>query len=469
MSCVTLLVALLISNTSLTIIHPENGETYSDDRLDIRVIVENENELPDSVHYSLNGQSVVDIPRLNTDWYTYMANDNRTGYSESPAPHDNTILWTAPISGTYHEFVSPVIVNSRVYFASEEDEIAYCLSAATGEEIWRFENIGDEIDDAMHVKDNMVYLASDSIWCLDALTGAKIWSFGDSFSRFSGPPVPHNGRLFVDGNFVYSLDAATGDEIWKSSDTLLSVSSMTAWNGLLFVSVPVPRRWNEGSLYALDTSTGEIVWANKCGNIWDSSPVVADGTIYIGTMTGSLFAIDAATGTTVWESSQFTYIESTPAIHEGSILFGNLERSIYSVDRSNGDIQWEYEIPTGDYLHGSPGVADGLVFWGDCQRMTVDSIATIHAVDIRSGTEVWSYDTCGGFNGIQSSPAITDGVMYIAATDGNLYAFGTGLKYSYHDNIFVNAGTRELIVTAYYEGSAFAADTIRFKVIEPSY
>lgn len=101
--------------------------------------------------------------------------------------------------------------------------------------------------------------------------------------------------------------------------------------------------------------------------------------------------------------------------------------------------------------------------------MTVDSIATIHAVDIRSGAEVWTYDTCCGLWGIQSSPAITDGVMYIAATDGNLYAFGTGLKYTYRDDIFINGYANELIVTAYYEGTAFAADTIRFKVTEPSY
>ena len=51
MSYVALLAAILISNTSLTIIHPENGETYSDDRLDIRVIVENENELIVTAYY----------------------------------------------------------------------------------------------------------------------------------------------------------------------------------------------------------------------------------------------------------------------------------------------------------------------------------------------------------------------------------------------------------------------------------
>ncbi|MCK5134079.1 MAG: PQQ-like beta-propeller repeat protein [Candidatus Sabulitectum sp.] len=161
-----LLASILLSTINLTITEPVDGETYNGDWLPLRAIVENENDVPDSVHYSLNGQTAVLIPRLNTDWYTYMANNNRTGYSEAPAPHDATILWTAPVTGMGHEFVSPVVVDGRVYHASEEDEIAYCLDAITGVEIWRFENIGDAIDDAMHVQDGKVYLASDSIWCL---------------------------------------------------------------------------------------------------------------------------------------------------------------------------------------------------------------------------------------------------------------------------------------------------------------
>ena len=95
-----ILTAILISVTNLTITEPVDGETYDGDWLPLRAIVENENEVPDSVHYSLNGAAVVLIPRLNTDWPTYMQNYQNHGYSESPAPHDNTILWTAPITGT---------------------------------------------------------------------------------------------------------------------------------------------------------------------------------------------------------------------------------------------------------------------------------------------------------------------------------------------------------------------------------
>ena len=51
------------------------------------------------------------------------------------------------------------------------------------------------------------------------------------------------------------------------------------------------------------------------------------------------------------------------------------------MDRFTGDVVWEFDMPDDDLLHASAGIADGLVFWGDCTWP--DSIAYIHAVDER--------------------------------------------------------------------------------------
>jgi outer membrane protein assembly factor BamB len=463
--------SLAVENVAIT--EPQDGATYDGDWLTVRAIVENDNELPDSVHYSLNGDPVVLIPRLNTDWYTYMQNDLRHGYSESPAPTDNTILWTAPVTGTGHEFVSPVVVDGRVYHSSEEQEIAFCLDAATGAEIWRFENIGDPIDDGMHVQDGKAYLASDSIWCLDAITGDRIWAFATGgVAGFNGPPTVYEDRVIVfDWMYfiVYALDLETGNEIWSTDTLTFCASTPTAWNGLVFVPSV------SGHLRAFSTETGETAWVTDgFGTFWDSSPTIVAGEIYIGSWNGSLYRIDALDGTVIdtFNWPPWEIIESTPAVHDDLVYFG-LDDYFLCVDRFTGVSQWEFAIGN-DYLHASPGVADGLVFWGDHDDTPKDSIVLIHAVDIETGTEVWNYTIEGAWKGVLSSPAITDGVMYIGAGDGNLYAFGTGLKYTYLDDLFAQVGTNELIVTSFDEGSAVAADTINFTVtgtgihIEPS-
>ena len=458
MLVLTLIISSILAATSVTITEPVDGETYNGDWLTVRAIVENENELPDSVHYSLNGELVVLIPRLDTDWYTYMANDCRTGYSESPAPHDNTVLWTAPVTGTDHEFVSPVIVDGRVYHASEEQEIAFCLDAATGAEIWRFENIGDPIDDALHVVDGKAYIASDSIYCLSALTGAEIWSFGDTSNYFSGPPVPYQGYVFASSAwFIHCLDDLSGEEIWRS-DSVHTSSSMTVWNDILFVPGNIV---DNPALYAFEVETGDLVWQNHFTGFHDSSPVLYDNTLYIGSMDGYMLAYDPSNGSHIVLASYESNIESTPATDGEYLYFGVGWSSVFSINRLTGDECWSFETP-GSYLHASPGVADGLVFWGG-QGQPEDSLALIHAVDTTTGEEVWNYEISCGPYGIISSPSIVDGVMYIGATDGNLYAFGTGLKYTYLDNLYAQVGSNELIVTSFDDG-AVAADTISFTV-----
>ena len=49
--------------------------------------------------------------------------------------------------------------------------------------------------------------------------------------------------------------------------------------------------------------------------------------------------------------------------------------------------------------------------------------------------------------------------------DSNLYAFGTGLKYTYLNDLYAQVGLNELIVTS-FDGGAVAADTISFTVTE---
>ncbi len=295
--CIFVLAAM--SAVDVCIVEPQDGGIYDGSWLTLKAIVENDNELPDSVVFSLNGEPFAPVPRLVTDWYTYMANDCRTGYSESPAPHDNTVMWTAPVTGSEHEFATPVIVDGRVYFVSTEQQTAFCLDVATGAEIWRFEVLGSYVDDGMHVQDGFAYFAADSVYCLDAQTGARVWEFGWGSGPdiyFQGPPAVYDDMVFASCYYVHALDILTGQEIWRSSDFINCFGVMTAWNGLLFVP-------GMSGLTALDTETGEIVWFFECGGFWDSSPCLVDGVIYIGSMFDDiLFAIDASDGSIVWQS-----------------------------------------------------------------------------------------------------------------------------------------------------------------------
>lgn len=469
MTLASLCLSLVIAATSLVVSEPEDGAIYDGDWLTLRTIVENENVLPDSVHFTLNGGGEVQIPRLNTDWTTYMQGNLHHGYSESPGPQDATILWTAPVCGFSHEFCNPVIVDGVVYFQSDGQSILYALDAATGAEVWQYDVV-DSVDDAVTYFDGKIFACADSTWCFDALTGQRIWAFGwTAGSYFSGSPVIGDDVVYVAGCIgsqtkLFKLDIDTGVEQVSREVPHHFEGCGTLYEGMLFMP------FYQGPLFAFDPVTLDTIWTNTLsgGGYWDSSPVVKDDILYIGCSDGYLRALNTGDGTLVWETKihQFSHawgVEPTPAIHDGRVFvgcsfYGGSEFGIVGAfSMESGTELWS--ILDIIELHGSIGLADGLAYFGEHRG---DSM---YAVDQITGEIVWSYGIPGGTDpGFQGTPAITDGVMYMPATDGNLYAFGTGLKYTYRDDLIADVGSNTLIATSFMNGSAVAADTISFTV-----
>ena len=458
MLTVTLFINILFSVAAVTITAPIDNEIYTTDLLTIRAIVENDNILPDSVHYSLNGESVIAIPKRNTDWYTYMANDNHTGCSESYAPTDNSILWTAPITGDTHEFCSPIVVNGIVYFVSDEQSRAYALNALSGEIIWEYDVI-NHVDDAVTWYENKVYIAADSAWCLDAVTGERIWAFkpsstlkmngsaavADDVAYFSVAPSYYSMQIFA-------LDANDGELFWSTSLPKYSTGCITLYEDVVFAPT------YNGSLFALNCSDGSIIWENTSSTTgyWDSSPVIVEGIIYINGNDGVARAINAETGITIWESKLTDYyIAATPVFYEDQLFFADQVDTFHCLNASDGSSVWA--VPGVD--HGSAGLADQMVFFGEGSNR---EWGKVRALSIETGEEVWSYQTGG--TEIYSSPAITDGILYIAGMDWNFYAFGTGYKYTYLTDLYAEIGLNNLIVSSYAEGVPVASDTISFTV-----
>lgn len=229
-----------------------------------------------------------------------------------------------------------------------------------------------------------------------------------------------------------------------------------------------------GGLYALDISDGSILWMNSESyeGYWDSSPVIVDDWIYICDFEGYARAINSTTGETEWATAITVgekYIAATPVLAYDRMFFGDQVSSIHCLNPADGTFIWS---TPGVIHHGSSGVADGVLFFGEDMilpwndsHLDYDS-ASVYAYNCFDGTQIWSFKTsCAQYMGHVSSPSITDGVMYYACTDGYLYAFGTGLRYTYKEDYFyANIGSNELIVTSWDDGIPVAADTISFTV-----
>ena len=78
----------------------------------------------------------------------------------------------------------------------------------------------------------------------------------------------------------------------------MSLSSPAVANGVVYIGS------DDDNVYALNASTGALLWQYTTGNSVSSSPAVADGVVYVGSNDDNMYALNASTGALADGSTQ---------------------------------------------------------------------------------------------------------------------------------------------------------------------
>jgi outer membrane protein assembly factor BamB len=111
---------------------------------------------------------------------------------------------------------------------------------------------------------------------------------------------------------------------------------------------------------------------------------------------------------------------STPAPSPGSnswrMFHNDLAHSGYteSAGPLTNQILWKYQAGSG--LESSPAVVDGVVYFG---ALWNGYNGFVYALNSANGSKIWQFATDSG---VESSPAVVDGVVYIGSYGGHVYA-----------------------------------------------
>jgi outer membrane protein assembly factor BamB len=228
----------------------------------------------------------------------------------------------------------------------------------------------------------------------------------------------------------------------------------------------------DGHLYALDRVSGAKIWSFDAGAAIASSPAVANGLVLVGSYDGHFFAVDAGTGAVKWRMSTGPLLPfpwghesgdrytSSPTIAKDVALFGAGDGYVYAVDVASGKVRWRAK--TDGRVRTSPAVANGVVFASSFD-------GRVYAFDLATGKQRWRYDTEGaslnsgnyGFDrrSIQSSPAVADGVVFVGARDGFVYAIDASdgkLKWRYDHKVSWINSSPAVADGVVYDGSSDA-------------
>jgi outer membrane protein assembly factor BamB len=261
-----------------------------------------------------------------------------------------------------------------------------------------------------------VYLAQQKgeFFALNAKTGGVRWRKSLGRCAASSPTIGegvvyqsymHPVQCLQDqagaNGFVVAWDAKTGREKWRF-DTAPIESSPLLKNGRLYVG-----SWDH-KVHALNADTGKQIWSFQADDQVNTSAAYWRGRIFIATDGGTLYSLAARTGKLLWSaqsqskfgSREFWY--ATPTVAYGRVYIGNTDGTMYVFGAKSGRLLWAR--PLGTYIYGAAAVYNRRVFVG-----TYDG--KFYALDAATGDTIWQINARGA---VHAAPTVIDGLVYYA-------------------------------------------------------
>jgi outer membrane protein assembly factor BamB/fibronectin type 3 domain-containing protein len=252
---------------------------------------------------------------------------------------------------------------------------------------------------------NVVYeVAGGLLYALDAQTGATVWGPTEVANAFAA--TADGGSIFVisSGGLMSSFDAATGTPGWSAQmpGQLEFTSPPTASNGIVYTGGAE----SGGTVYAVNETSGAVLWTAGVANGDNSSPAVGPNAVFVSYVCQNTYAFNLTTGTLIWHNP--TSCEGgggdTPVYANGQLYARDPTSSNEIFDASTGAI-------LGSFASTTPPAVDATTAY-------YLSGGTLSAVDATTQVVRWTF---AGDGGLTSAPLVVDQTVIIGSSSGLIY------------------------------------------------
>ncbi|GAB4267353.1 MAG: hypothetical protein Kow0092_20640 [Deferrisomatales bacterium] len=244
---------------------------------------------------------------------------------------------------------------------------------------------------------------------------------------------------YVDGLFVIGDDQGTvravdtsGTEVWSFTVRYPVVSSPVAADGRVFVAVA------DQNVFCLDAASGSPIWQYgrklpRRNPIWRGMGLCyGGGRVYATFADGTVVALDPEVGEVLWRAQVgsaewFGDAVGGPAYRDGRVYAGAFRGPVVCLDASTGETLWSAEVAT-----------LGPFAVGDERLYAATPSETLAALSLEDGSILWekSYKA-----GALAPPVFTPRALVTASAKGQLivvdpstgekregYLLGTGFR-----------------------------------------
>ncbi len=361
----------------------------------------------------------------------------------SRLPTELQPLWKSSV-GPGH--ASPVIAGNHLVYLDDDgtNEVAHCLAAATGRELWRNAFAERNVDEWGAGPRSTPFLEGDRVYvqscrgefrCLRLRDGQTLW--GTSFSsdygvQFLGPAPNdggarhrgNNGSGIVDADAVIvpvggtndatvvAFDKRTGRKLWQAGRDGVAYASLVVTNLASTRQVIV---FTADALTGFDRQAGAVLWRFPLRTVAHrhvATPVVFRDTIIVNSHTFGMVSLRAHRVdrewivTEVWRNPALKINLATATLVDDSLYTQGADRDLICVDAATGKVRWS-----------QPGFGRGgrdyvsIIAVG--QRLLVlseDGTLLLLAANPEHYQELGRLQVCGS---TWSFPALADGKLYV--------------------------------------------------------
>jgi len=344
-------------------------------------------------------------------------------------------------------FSSPIVANGKLIYLDDEDgqEVAHCLVADTGKELWKTSYAKAEGDEwgrgprsTPFVDGDRVYVQSmdGEFRCLNLAEGKKLWgfpfqSYGIAFSTKSAEGTAarrgNNGNGIVEGDYVYvpvgakgasivCFDKLKGKEIWKTGNDEAAYSSFVVAK---LADTKQLVAFTAEALTGLDLKTGATLWrvSLKTGAKRHAATPVIDGdTVTVNSQTIGLLRTKISksgnefTASAAWTNKPLTINLATPVLVDRHLYsYGPIRtKDFVCVSAATGELKW---TQSGFGIGKDQTDYASIIAVGkNLLVLTYDGQLVLMAANPEKYTELSRVQVCGK---TWSYPAYADGKLYV--------------------------------------------------------
>jgi outer membrane protein assembly factor BamB len=247
---------------------------------------------------------------------------------------------------------TPVVWGDLLIVHCDGSDVQYivALDQATGRIVWKTPRSGELNDNpdlkkaygtpliiSLDGREVLLSPAADWVYGYDPATGRELWRVNYGVLGFSVVPRPvtAEGLAFLSTSFMKPemLAVRLGDGgsqpeiVWRQSKGAPTMSSPLVVGEELYVVS------DKGIMTCLDIHSGEVHWTSRLGGNFSSSPLFADGRIYVGNRDGATFVIKPGKTYDLLATNQLDgRIFATPAAVDRA-LYLRTDTALYKLEK----------------------------------------------------------------------------------------------------------------------------------------